>query len=144
MGFALCADYHRDWRADFIYGRRSEPAGKGAVRPVKSTRHGCDRSFALGLRGAVNIFLRKGKRAGPLHARDRYRYFDGELAAETRPNVSSGSTSKECRRADDHHHCLVRCRGGLRQYSTLSPGSNRNSPCDAGKVGNAAAALTFI
>src|SRR4030095_8280001 len=47
--FALCANYHRNRRTDFLYGCRSKPTREGSLQAAKPASHGCNRGLALKL-----------------------------------------------------------------------------------------------
>ncbi len=47
--FALCANHHRGWRADFFYGSRFKLARKGALPAAKPARYGCNFGVAIEL-----------------------------------------------------------------------------------------------
>ena len=87
--------------------------------------------------------IRKANKAS-LRARERYRYFTGEFTATAgrKASISAGPTERN--RPDDPHRRVARVGSYLWPYSAPSPRPDRNDRSDAGRFGNAAAALTFI
>ena len=70
--FALCANYHRNRRTDFLYGCRSKPTREGSLQAAKPASHGCNRGLALELIRVIRLRRIRKTNKVSLRASNRY------------------------------------------------------------------------